>query len=378
MHYLKNPFILAILGGIIVGVAIALNFMINDDDLIEAQVGELSQELQVQPKQPDASNNTPSNEQTTSITPATPEAVQDAIQATQDSVQDTVQEEAQEKENVQQKSITVIRPAFDVVRITVEGHAVIAGQAQPDSSVKILLDDQLLGSVKADKHGEWVFVPSKPLVPGTKSLSLMATSPNGFVMKSDQVVIINVPERGTEEKDDSFAVVLSQNSETPTQILQKPGQPTASLLSIDAIDYDENGEISITGTAKENSMVNIYLDNTYIGTSRTSEDSQWYLHPETRIKPGQYKLRADQVNDQGAVLERITIPFVRDEVKPHIDPDNYYVVQPGNSLWRIARRTYGEGMEFTVIYKANKDQIGNPDLIYPGQIFSLPKPDQTP
>ena len=48
------------------------------------------------------------------------------------------------------------------------------------------------------------------------------------------------------------------------------------------------------------------------------------------------------------------------------------VVQPGNSLWRIARRVYGEGPRYTVIYQANQEQIRDPDLIYPGQIFTVP------
>ena len=45
------------------------------------------------------------------------------------------------------------------------------------------------------------------------------------------------------------------------------------------------------------------------------------------------------------------------------------------TLWRIARDTYGHGIQYTVIYGANKDQIRDPDLIYPGQIFSLPRPE---
>ena len=50
------------------------------------------------------------------------------------------------------------------------------------------------------------------------------------------------------------------------------------------------------------------------------------------------------------------------------------VVQPGNSLWRIASRVYGEGLLYTEIYQANVGQIRDPDLIYPGQIFDLPDP----
>ena len=45
----------------------------------------------------------------------------------------------------------------------------------------------------------------------------------------------------------------------------------------------------------------------------------------------------------------------------------------GDNLWQISRRTYGSGLRYTVIYDANQDQIRDPDLIYPGQIFVLPK-----
>ena len=48
------------------------------------------------------------------------------------------------------------------------------------------------------------------------------------------------------------------------------------------------------------------------------------------------------------------------------------IVSRGDSLWRISRSTYGAGMRYAVVYKANRNQIRNPDLIYPGQIFVLP------
>ncbi|OYX44402.1 MAG: hypothetical protein B7Z02_06575 [Rhodobacterales bacterium 32-67-9] len=47
-------------------------------------------------------------------------------------------------------------------------------------------------------------------------------------------------------------------------------------------------------------------------------------------------------------------------------------VQPGFSLWRIARENYGEGILYVKVYEANKAQIRDPDLIYPGQIFTVP------
>ena len=48
-------------------------------------------------------------------------------------------------------------------------------------------------------------------------------------------------------------------------------------------------------------------------------------------------------------------------------------VSRGDSLWRISRLTYGAGTRFAVVYKANREQIRNPNLIYPGQVFVLPR-----
>ena len=44
----------------------------------------------------------------------------------------------------------------------------------------------------------------------------------------------------------------------------------------------------------------------------------------------------------------------------------------GDNLWNIAQAHYGAGWRHTVIFAANKDQVKNPHLIYPGQILSLP------
>lgn len=50
-----------------------------------------------------------------------------------------------------------------------------------------------------------------------------------------------------------------------------------------------------------------------------------------------------------------------------------YTVKKGDTLWSIAKRYYGNGAKYTLIYNANKDKIKNPNLIYVGQVFTIPK-----
>jgi nucleoid-associated protein YgaU len=55
------------------------------------------------------------------------------------------------------------------------------------------------------------------------------------------------------------------------------------------------------------------------------------------------------------------------------EPSVTVTVQPGFTLWGIAKRQFGSGVLYVQVYEANKDKIKNPDRIYPGQIFTLPK-----
>lgn len=49
-----------------------------------------------------------------------------------------------------------------------------------------------------------------------------------------------------------------------------------------------------------------------------------------------------------------------------------YTVKPGDCLWNIAKKYYGDGTQYVKIYDANRDKISNPHLIYSGQVFTIP------
>ncbi len=53
--------------------------------------------------------------------------------------------------------------------------------------------------------------------------------------------------------------------------------------------------------------------------------------------------------------------------------NDIYTVVKGDCLWNIAKKFYGSGNQYSRIYNANKDQIKNPNLIYPGQVLTIPK-----
>jgi nucleoid-associated protein YgaU len=148
---------------------------------------------------------------------------------------------------------------------------------------------------------------------------------------------------------------------------------TETGLALDAVDYDDSGKLALSGKAPEGAKVRVYLDNKLIGAATAEKGGGWQVTPEESVATGLYTMRVDQVAKGGEVRARIETRFARAAPIGDLPRDSVVFVQPGNSLWRIARRTYGSGVRYTVIYEANRAQIRNPSLIYPGQVFMVPR-----
>lgn len=277
-----------------------------------------------------------------------------------------------------------VPPSFDIVRVAPDGAAVIAGRAQPGAEVVVKDGATELGRVIADARGEWALVPAAPLAPGSREITLSQRLPTGESIESERSVVLAIPAPGqnlagapapTVAAAGVLAVATPRAGAGASTVLQKPetGQTPASALALDAIDYDEAGEVVIAGHAPPGASVRIYLDGKSIGNAvAEAKTGVWQISPDQPVAAGVYSLRVDQLSADGKVKARVESPFARAASPGAGRRPGEVVVQPGNSLWRIARTTYGEGTRYTVIYQANREQIRDPDLIYPGQVFTLP------
>ncbi|NIY76874.1 LysM peptidoglycan-binding domain-containing protein [Thalassospira sp. HF15] len=375
---MKRPYILVIVGVVLIVAAIALNYMLTK-----------SADEETAP----AVTQTPAV--TTETTPNEPESEPDTA------------------------APEITNPSFDVVRIGPDGNAVIAGRAEPNSTVRIREGEEVIGEATADERGEWVVLPNKPLASGDRELSLEAEDATGNVAKAEDKVVVLIPEEEApaqaaetatadasattesaateadnaaiepnepaEKKQPIIALKVPAEGDGAATVMQGPAPEAAPAqddgetqdaslprLSIDIVDYDTEGRVAMSGKADLDHTVRVYLDNKHVGTAPADENGNWALTIGEPIEPGNYTLRADQLDSSGTVTARVEIPFERARPDQILEPGSRYVVQPGNSLWRIARSTYGEGLKYWVIYHQNRNQIRDPDLIYPGQIFALP------
>jgi nucleoid-associated protein YgaU len=181
-----------------------------------------------------------------------------------------------------------------------------------------------------------------------------------------------------------LAVLIPGRSEAAAPRLLQVPEPTppagtAPRLGIDSVEYDQGGSMRFAGSATPGARLRLYVDEQPIGEAVAEAPGRWAFQPDSQPSVGRHRLRIDQVSPtDGRVVARAEVPFQREELPVEAFAQQRIVVQPGNNLWRIARATYGRGIRYTVIYQANKDQIADPNKIYPGQVFALPTAQPAP
>lgn len=283
-------------------------------------------------------------------------------------------------------------PRFDVAEVDELGNGVFSGRAFRNVRVWLKkLDGSVVGETVSLEDGSFTILTNTPLPEGESVLALVAEEIPGGEIKvaSERLVISRFP------GGPALIVAQKDTADTVSRILQEPvtrkpldtaqksgdnasvSNSNASkesaegkLLKIKIIDYDEKGRLAISGKAKPGSKISIEVNGRTIGSTNTDDQGQWSLTTIEGMADGANKIVAKA--SLGDEYSTTSMPFAPDELVQKFPKGRLVVVQPGNSLWRIARRTYGSGFRYTVIFAANRDQVTNPDLIYPGQVLHTP------
>lgn len=317
-------------------------------------------------------------------------------------------------------------PSFDLVRVEQDGAALVAGSAAPGSTLSLRVTGAEIAAVPADQTGKFVAMFNLAPSPAPRVLSLVMRMADGVEVPAEGSVVIAptvapVAVAAVEPAPEA-ASTDAQAPATETAAAEPVAEPVAPAallvtdegakvlqaatdlpgglvvnVTIDTITYTPEGAVQLAGRGSAERVVRLYLDNAQIAEASVDAAGDWAVTlPE--VAPGVYTLRADQVDAAGKVTSRFETPFKRETVEalaaasevvevpaaaaeeaavetapaPAVAPSSV-TVQPGFTLWRIARETLGEGILFVQVFEANKDQIRDPDLIYPGQVFTIPK-----
>ena len=279
-------------------------------------------------------------------------------------------------------------PSISTFRLDRDNQMLVSGQAAPGWDVTILVDGVGIDTFTVDGTGYFARFGELEPSESPRILSLAMRSPDGSrqIASKSEIIVAPRPTAVAEAADgtDGAVATVLRSDETGVSVIQKPEDPQrdgeasggAKTVELDSISYSEEGDVMVAGRSG-GARVRLYLDNRSVADADVGSDGRWSAVLRN-VAPGDYALRIDELDADGRVTSRIETPFRRErgEVLAQSRPAGgagIVVIQPGNTLWGISRENYGSGILYLKIFLANRDQIRDPDLIYPGQVFTVPE-----
>ena len=224
-------------------------------------------------------------------------------------------------------------PRFDVARVDDHGEAaVIAGRAAPGAQVELLRDGKPLDTVVADASGQFVMTPPQ-LPAGSYELTLRAKAPDGTVTQSGR----------------SMPVTIAEAAPPPA----RPA-PAAKLELKQAEKSDDKSDV--------------------VASLPSASARQASAHDRPTVQPRFIGAPKPRVTARAPAATTVASASPADAISgAPAEAGGNRVISRGDSLWALSKLAYGDGAHYAVIFNANRGKIHNPNLIYPGQTFVVPR-----
>lgn len=289
-------------------------------------------------------------------------------------------------------------PAFSTVGVDNRGRASFTGTASPGDAVSIRHAGKTLGTGVADGSGNWTIDFKVPAVREDFQLELSARRSGGQTVASPQRAVVSPPDSAGGLQHITLETI---QSESKPAVVATSGEPDVGIV-IEKVDAEKDGTAVLKGRSDPGATLHASIDGTAAGEAKVGSDGQWVLAVKNDTDKASsgvslvlsaadgkeldraevpLKLAANPVKTAAAaaaaaaasVAAAVTASSPATGVTPATAQKGRYVkVRRGDSLWRIAKRYYGNGRRWTHIYNANRRKIQDPDFLKPGRRIYLP------
>jgi nucleoid-associated protein YgaU len=307
-------------------------------------------------------------------------------------------------------SATAPTEQLQITAVELEGDKIfVAGTAPKNSSVTAYADGKQIGSSDVDAKGHFVVEGEMAISVGQHIISVDLKDANGKVTlrasvpfnrpAGDQVSVVapeklaetaggpgspasvdsNLFDRQRDTLAKSFALLSNLFADGKTPSLE------SLAASRSALEFALKAVADFRPTPSTNATDTSFM-------LRMAENARKAQDALKKVEPASVKSMAAALPELEKLVQatlepmqsaaQVAVAKTETPADPSAPPtisqeplqasNNTVIIRRGDTLWQISRRVYGQGVRYTTIYMANAEQITNPDLIEPGQTFTVP------
>ena len=246
------------------------------------------------------------------------------------------------------------------------GKIFIAGTGEPKSTINIYLENQFLGSVNVADNGAFLFEGEKDISAGRYDIRADMTKGGADVLARAEVKLVHEP------KVVEVAKVVEPEPEPTPEPVVKPEPTTPAQNETESVEAESEPEVK---PEEPEADAEVEVSTEPEPTIETAEEPKSEPESEQEVAAVVEEVESEVAVEEAEPVEQETVEV--EAPKKEIQTGSAVIIRRGDNLWTVARRNYGAGIRYTTIFEANRDQIRNPHLIYPGQVFKVPEDERS-
>ena len=244
------------------------------------------------------------------------------------------------------------------------GKIFIAGTGEPKSTINIYLENQFLGSVNVADNGAFLFEGEKDISAGRYDIRADMTKGGADVLARAEVKLVHEP------KIVEVAKVVEPEP-TPEPVVESE-TTTPAQNETESVEAESEPEVKPEEPVAD---AEVEVSTEPEPTTETAEEPKSEPESEQEVAAVVEEVESEVAVEEAEPVEQETVEV--EAPKKEIQTGSAVIIRRGDNLWTVARRNYGAGIRYTTIFEANRDQIRNPHLIYPGQVFKVPEDERS-
>ena len=241
---------------------------------------------------------------------------------------------------------------IDTISYSSNGDVILGGRGQAGNFVRIYLDNQSIATSKISANGYW-------------SLELSDIEPGIYTLRVDELnatgdVVSRAETPFKREAAEELAELMAPETEPEEPSVEVPSQNVAEAQSAQADASSSDAPETAAETVADT------------GSDTAPDTSVTQVEVTVQAEVAELNPQDEQSSDEETVATEAQPADTASVLRTPSQKFRVRTVQPGSTLWAIAKESYGAGIEYFKVFEANKERIRDPDLIYPGQVFEIP------
>ena len=236
---------------------------------------------------------------------------------------------------------------FDIIRISQDGDAVMAGKSEPNLEIFLFENNKKIANFFSDANGEWVWISESPLTQGLKVFNVKYFEAGKEFDSSQEIYVLG------DNMSSKKPIVLKLDSSNFDDIGIYNTDYIDNGLTLDILNYYPKKKLTISGRAPVGTDVKVFANDVLLGNVSTDFYGNWKFSSKEIVNIERSKLKF--MTTIAGMKFQINLPLSLSQLEQKVFKTTSIKIIKENDYWGLTRKISDKTYLYSEIFIRNSN-----------------------